>query len=52
MMIIWHSSTSPPHFSRDSDASFDELRKLYAENDRLHVPATVFNAALNRPELL
>ena len=32
------------------DASFDELRRLYESDDRLRVPATVFNAVLNRPE--
>jgi Transglutaminase-like superfamily len=36
--------------SRDPNASFDELRKLYAEDDRLHVPATVFNSLLSRAE--
>jgi hypothetical protein len=30
------------------DASFDELRALYTSDDRLRVPATVFNAVLNR----
>jgi hypothetical protein len=38
--------------SRQPDASFDELRKIYAEDDRLHVPSTVFNAVLNRPEVI
>ncbi len=32
------------------DSSFAELRTLYADDDRLRVPATVFNAVLNRPE--
>ncbi|MBI3805214.1 MAG: transglutaminase domain-containing protein [Nitrospirae bacterium] len=32
------------------DASFDELRRLYEEEDGVRVPATVFNALLNRPE--
>lgn len=32
------------------DASFAELRALYEGNDRVRVPATVFNALLNRPE--
>ena len=31
------------------DTHFDELRALYREA-RLAVPATVFNAVLNRPE--
>ena len=38
--------------SRDPDASFDELRKLYAENQNLRVPATVFNSLLNRSETI
>jgi hypothetical protein len=38
--------------SRDPDASFDELCKLYAKDDRLRVPGVVFNAVQNRPELL
>jgi hypothetical protein len=38
--------------SCDPDTSFDALRTLYAEDDRLRVPATVFNMLLNRPELL
>jgi hypothetical protein len=36
--------------TRDPDASFDELRVLYKNDDRLRVPATVFNAVLQRPE--
>jgi len=32
------------------DSSFAEWRTLYADDDRLRVPATVFNAVLNRPE--
>lgn len=36
--------------SRDPDASFDELRQLSAEDERLRVPPTVFNALLNRME--
>jgi hypothetical protein len=36
----------------EPDASFEELRKLYEEDDRLRVPATVFNAVLNRPEAI
>lgn len=36
--------------SRDPNASFDELRKLYAEDDGLQVPATVFNSLLSRAE--
>ena len=38
--------------TRQPDASFDELRKLYEADDRLRVPGTVFNAALNRPEAI
>jgi hypothetical protein len=36
--------------TRAPDASFDELRGLHEGDDRLRVPATVFNALLNRPE--
>ena len=36
--------------TRAPDASFAELRALYEGDDRLRVPATVFNAVLNRPE--
>jgi hypothetical protein len=38
--------------SRDPDASFGELRKLYAENQNLRVPASVFNSLLNRRETI
>lgn len=38
--------------TREPDASCDQLRTLYAEDDRLRVPATVFNAVLNRPEAI
>lgn len=34
------------------DESFDELRAVYANDERLHVPATVFNAVLNHPETI
>jgi hypothetical protein len=34
------------------DASFAELGALYGGNDRVRVPAMVFNALLNRPELV
>jgi hypothetical protein len=34
------------------EASFAELRRLYEGDDRLRVPATVFNAVLNRAETL
>ncbi len=34
------------------DASFEELRSLYQGDDRLRVPATVFNAVLQRPEAI
>jgi hypothetical protein len=37
--------------TRTPDASFAELRTLY-ESDGLHVPATVFNAVLNRSEAI
>lgn len=32
------------------DASFDELRRLYEHDGRLHVPPAVFNALRGRPE--
>jgi hypothetical protein len=38
--------------TRAPDAVFSELRKLYEGDDRLRVPATVFNAVLNRPEAI
>jgi hypothetical protein len=38
--------------TRAPDSSFAELRRLYDKDDRLHVPATVFNAVLNRPEAI
>jgi hypothetical protein len=34
------------------DASFEELRALYEDDDRLRVPTTVFNAVLNRHEVV
>jgi hypothetical protein len=34
------------------DASFSELRSRYESDERLRVPATVFNALRNRPEAL
>ena len=34
----------------DPDASLAELTARYADDDRLRVPGTVFNAVLNRPE--
>ncbi|WP_437968749.1 transglutaminase-like domain-containing protein [Sorangium sp. So ce260] len=36
--------------TRSPDARFAELRQLYEGDARLRVPATVFNAVLNRPE--
>ncbi len=36
--------------TRAPDASFSELRALYEGDERLRVPATVFNAVLDRPE--
>lgn len=38
--------------TRAPDASFAELRQLYEEDNRLHVPETVFNAVLNHSESL
>jgi len=34
----------------DPDAAFAELTTAYADDTRLHVPATVYNAVLNRSE--
>ena len=36
--------------ARDPDESFDELLGRYEADDRLRVPATVFNAILGRTE--
>jgi hypothetical protein len=36
--------------TRVPDPSFEELRTLYERDERLRVPATVFNAILSRPE--
>ena len=36
--------------TREPDASFEQLRALYQDDDRLRVPEVVFNAVLNRPE--
>ncbi len=36
--------------TRASDSAFAELCSLYESDDRLRVPATVFNALLQRPE--
>jgi hypothetical protein len=38
--------------TRAPDSSFAELRNLYEKDDRLRVPAIVFNAVLNRPEAI
>jgi hypothetical protein len=38
--------------TRAPDAAFVELRRLYEGDDRLRVPAAVFNAVLNRPETI
>jgi hypothetical protein len=38
--------------TREPDAAFKELRALYANDDRLRAPETVFNAALNRSEAI
>lgn len=38
--------------SRNPDSSFGELRKLYAADENLRVPATVFNSLLNRAETI
>jgi hypothetical protein len=36
--------------TRDPDAEFAGLTAAYAGDDRLRVPATVYNGVLNRPE--
>jgi hypothetical protein len=36
--------------TREPDQSFDELRRLYESDDRVRVPAVVFNALRNRGE--
>jgi Transglutaminase-like superfamily len=36
--------------TRQPDNSFEELRRLYQCDDRLRVPATVFNSLLSQPE--
>jgi hypothetical protein len=38
--------------ARDPDRSLGQLCELYAADDRLRVPATVFNALLGRPEAI
>lgn len=36
--------------TRKPDATFDEMRSLYNDDDRLRVPPTVYNAGLNRED--
>ena len=36
--------------TREPDVAFDDLRELYASDERVRVPQTVFNAIANRPE--
>jgi len=38
--------------TRAPDTAFTELRGLYADDERLRAPATVFNALLNRSEAI
>jgi hypothetical protein len=38
--------------TREADASFDEVRRLYENDDRLRVSPTVFNAMLNCQEVI
>lgn len=38
--------------TREPDAHFDELRTLYESDDRLRVPARVFNANPSREEVV
>jgi hypothetical protein len=62
---VWGAQPKPDHtmsdgqlaffdelavLTRDPDKSFDELRKRYNSDERLQVPATVFNAILQRRE--
>jgi hypothetical protein len=42
--------TADPDSDADSDAAFIDLTAAYSADDRLRVPATVYNAVLNRPE--
>jgi hypothetical protein len=36
--------------THDPDAAFTELAAAYADDPRVHVPATVYNAVRNRQE--
>jgi hypothetical protein len=36
--------------TRDPDITFDDLTTAYTSDDRLRVPATIYNAVLNRTE--
>jgi len=38
--------------TRQPDESFEQLRGLFQEDERLRVPAAVFNTILKRPETL
>lgn len=38
--------------TRDPDPSFNELRQLFEEDDRLNIPTTVFNSLLQRSEVI
>jgi Transglutaminase-like superfamily len=38
--------------TREADESFEQLRRLYECDDRLRVPAYVFNSLLNQPEAI
>jgi Transglutaminase-like superfamily len=38
--------------TRDPDGSFDELRTAYQTGEGIRVPGTVFNAVLNRPDVV
>src|SRR5712692_5386868 len=64
---IWGAMTRPGEPLRDDrlalfdrlstvtgapDAAFTELRRFYEGDEDLRVPATVFNAVLNRPEAI
>jgi len=36
--------------TQSPDAAFEELHKLYETDERVHMPGTVYNSMLNRPE--
>ena len=38
--------------THDPDVNFDELRELYEHDDRIRVPSRVFNATMNREDVV